>query len=79
MFWSPLPFQSQPTVRSVKHDCGVCLYLAALCSEHEVQVMEVVGGFRFPSFLFPFQLGFQNSKEVQAKFSTGKQLPRSLE
>ncbi len=38
--------------------------IAAHCSEREARVMVVVGGFRFPSFLFPFQLGFQNSSNV---------------
>ena len=44
--------------------------LAAHCLEREARVMVVVAEFKFPSFLFPFQLGSQKNKEVKAKFST---------
>ena len=51
-----------------------CLFvlglLVALCSEREARVVVVVGEFKFPSFLFLFQLGSQKSEKVQAKFST---------
>ena len=52
--------------------------LAANCSDREARVMVVVDEFKFRSFLFPFQLGSQTSKEVQAKFSTWRKSARSL-
>ncbi len=52
--------------------------MAAHCSEREARVMVVVGEFKFPSFLFRFQLGSQKSEEVQAKFSTWNRSGRSL-
>ena len=66
---SPLPFQSQPTVRSVKHDCGVCSYVAFWLLIARLQVVVVVGEFKLRSFLFPFRVRFQKSKRIQAKSS----------
>ena len=49
MVQSPLPFQSQPTVRSVKRGVFVLGLLAAHCWEREARVMVVVGKFKFAS------------------------------
>ena len=68
---SPFPIAAHCSEREARLWClFVPGLLAAHCSEREARVMVVVGEFRFPSFLFPFQLGFQNSEKVQAKFST---------
>ncbi len=43
--------------------------LAAQCWKREARVVVVVGKFKFPSFVFRFLLGYQNSEKVQVKFS----------
>ena len=65
---SPFPIAAHCSERKARLWCLFVLgLLAAHCSEREARVMVVVGEFKFPSFLFPFQLGSKKSEKVPAK------------
>ncbi len=57
---SPFPIAAHCLEREARLWCLFVLdLLAAHCSEREARVVLVVGEYKFTSFLFPFQLGFQ--------------------
>ena len=75
----PLPFQTQPTFGSVKHDCGVCCTWPAGCPSLGARVVvKLVSSSSLPSSC-PFCSGLKNLKRIQVKFSAWRGLPSLLE